>query len=274
MKNCVKMSALLLSGLSMPLLAVGQIDFTSDFSGTSPWNFDSLTDPQSQVSGTGQFEYSFAATNGSSFVEAALTPLAGKETGTLTVSGTVDLGSFEFGSSDFDKRTFLEIATSNGNKSPFTGGGSLYTLGVTGFNNPGEFRFDQGLAAGFGSGGIERTGAFTVPAGDPVYDFEAVISISGDATSGWTVDATTTYTNATDGTMDTTSSFNYSGGGFDGFQDISAVRFGMDDTSSPTSGTFSGDDLSVVPEPSMYALFLGGASFLGLGLFRRKAPRK
>lgn len=269
LSTCGLLTALALS----PALLTGQISFTSDFSGGSPWNFDSLTDPQGQVGGTGQFEYSFAATNGASFLEAALTPAPGSETGTITVSGQVDLGSFQFGNSDFGGRTFLEIGTNDGNKSFFDGTGLLFSMGITGFNNAGEFRFAQDTAIRFQRGPNTNSSTFTVPATDSVYDFETVIEITGDDTTGWTVNADAEYTNATNGTVTTSSSFNLTDSGFDGLQSVDKVRFGFDNTSNPTSGTFIGDDLSVVPEPSSYALVLGGAALLGLLLRRRKSRR-
>lgn len=271
LSTCGLLTALALS----PALLTGAISFTSDFSGGSPWNFDSLTDPEGQVGGTGQFEYSFAATNGASFVEAALPLASFSETGTITASGQVDLGSFQFGNSDFSRRTFLEIGTSDGNKSDFDGTGVLYQLGLTGFNNAGEFRFSENSSIVFDAGSRSRTGSFTVPTGDTVYDFEAIIDVTGDDTSGWTVSATTTYTNATDGTISTSSSFTSSDSGFDGLQSVDKVRFGLETGGGPTSGTFIGDDLSVVvvPEPSSYALVLGGAALLGLLVRRRKSRR-
>ena len=255
--------------------------FDSDFTGSSPWNFDSETDPQGQlgVTSTDELEYTFATSSNSdtSLLEKALdfsTINGGAETGTLTVSGQVDLGDFQFGASDFSKRTFLEIGTANGNKGAFDGSGMLYELGVGGFNSPGEFRFEQSVAIRFqdGSSSNDASSSFTVPGTDSIYDFEATIEVTGDDTNGWTINADTDYTNATDGTISTSSSFSDIQAPFDGLQSIDKIRVGFEDDNNPTTGTFTMNEVSVtaIPEPSAYALLVSLASVVCVAVRRRR----
>lgn len=253
--------------------------FTSDFAGTSPWNFGSPTDPNGQIGGNGQFEYAFGAgSNGNAYLVAPL-DMAGAtsaETGTLVVAGTLDLSSLTFGTSDFSGRNFLTLGTVSGNKNSFDGTGAIFNISIAGFNNPGEYLMAQNLAVRFWSGGNASSGNF-VPTG-PV-GFTVTLEVTGDDTSGWVLSATTVLSNTTAGQITYTSQYTRTDEPFDGLQSINSLWVGLnpDDTpeaDSPENAggeTFVLDDVSVtlVPEPSISAL-LAGAGVLALAIWRRR----
>jgi len=264
----------ILLSLALGASAASAQVFTSDFSGTQPWNFDSLTDPQTQVGGTGQFEYTGAATNGVSYVEDAFTlaPTFTAETGTLVISGSLDISGIEFGTGDFNKRNFLTIMADSGNKGKFDGGGAILNLGLGGWNNPGEFSLGQDLTVRFWGGGVGQIGNF-IPTG--VVDFETTLIVSGDDATGWNLDATTTISGGATGS--TNSTYSRTDAGFDGLQSISGIQVGFDGTTSVSSNftaadTFIIDDVSVsvIPEPSTYAMLFGLLTLGVAGLRRRR----
>ncbi|MGC9420232.1 MAG: hypothetical protein ACP5EN_14820 [Rhodovulum sp.] len=257
--------------------------FSSDFSGAAPWNFDSETDPNSQLGGSDQLTYGWAAANDKSWVQKAVDLSTLPETGTLKLSGVVNLDGVTFGTSDFDKRTFAEIGVSSGNKSSFDGTGSLYTLGVGGWNNPGQFSFGQNLAVRFWGGTGGQAGNLVL-AGDIAW--ESTITISGDDTIGWTIDATTVFTgditvnNVAVGTASMTGTYTRIDTGFNGWQSVDKIRAGLaPDLNAPkadspevlATGTFvmEGIAFAAVPEPSTFALYAGFCA-LGLILLRRR----
>lgn len=211
--------------------------FSSNFSGDAPWNFDSETDPNSQLAGTGQMVYSWGATNTPSWVQAAIDMSAMSETGTLVLSGVINVDGLTYGTSDFDKRTFAEIGVSSGNKSALDSTGSLLNLGVGGWNDPGQFSFGQTLAVRFGSGNGGQAGNLVL-AGDIAW--ESTVTISGDDTIGWTIDATTVFTgditvnSVAVGTASMTGTYTRIDTGFNGWKSVDKIRAGLaPDSSSP-----------------------------------------
>lgn len=132
-----------------------------------PWNFDTVNNPSNQVAGTDELVYSAAINNVPGFVTRNIdgATVFPSETGVLTLKMKLDLSNYPTTNSDFSGPNLVEIATS-GNKSGFINTlGKVYTFGVGGFNNPGEFRFPQSVAWIFLGGA--RVARLRCSRGDP-----------------------------------------------------------------------------------------------------------
>ncbi len=257
--------------------------FTSDFSGSKPWNFDAIADPSNQLWGTGELIYSGAVHNVSAYVTKDINgaTVFPDETGALILKLKLDLSEFPTASSDFTGPALVEIATS-GNKSSFsTSLGKLYTFSMSGFNTPGQYRFGHSVAWIFWSsgGGNASTGAITTdnrPAFPLVYDMLAIITVSGNDTDGWLVHAKTDITGPVDavgtiGLQTMTSAYLYVNSSINGLKSITGLRVGG---SRGTLATGPSDrlvlddvELSLVPEPAS-ALLL---AVMAAAAWRRRA---
>lgn len=263
--------------------AQGEIIFSSDFSGTIPWNFDTENNPSNQLGGTDELVYSGAINNVASWVTkniAGGTVFPDPGTGMVVMTFKLDLSNYPTTNSDFGGRTFIEIAT-GGNKSAFTTTlGKLFGFSASGFNTPGQYRFGQSLAwlyaaAGSGIGGTSARTIGNRPAFPLVYVVTNMITVDGNDTDGWTVYAKSFMTGPIDsigtiGTQWMTSQYTVVNTSVNGLKSITGLRVGS------TSGSYApGDDDSIViddvvldfvPEPAAFGLL----GFAALAAFRRR----
>lgn len=274
MRNIVCM---MLMGLFAAVLPAHAAVFSSDFSGTSPWNFDTLDDPSNLLWGAGEMIYSGTVNNVKAWVTksidgATVFPL---ETGVLTLKMKIDLSNYPTTNSDFAGPALIEIATA-GNKSSFTGG-KLYTFNAAGFNTPGEYRFGQSIAWIYWNSGAgnANTGSRNIgnrPAFPLVYDMLATIYISGNDTDGWTIHAKTDVTGPINnlgviGTDSMSSTYTYVSASINGLKSITGLRVGCTRGSlapgNNDSVVLDDVDLTLVPEPAIIGLLgLGVLAFL------------
>jgi hypothetical protein len=246
-----------LSLLSLHLSAAGSI-FTSDFDGTADWNFDSKVDPNGQIGGTNQFTYTGAATDGNAYLtkNINISEFTTSKTGTLVLSGSLDVSNMNFGNNDHSKRSLISIGTIDGNKNGFDNTGTIFNFDMGGYTNEGEFTFTQLLGARYASGGYQNL-TVGVPTG--IMDFEITITVDGDNATGWVLSQETSITNTFGGaTMVMSSTWSRADSNFDGIQDINRIQVGFN------GGTYGMDEdeyliiddlaLSMIPEPSTYGI--------------------
>jgi len=270
MKNLFYVAGTAILFVAMTAQAVAQeiIIFSSDFSGTKPWNFDALVDPSNQVSGVDQFVYSGATTNCSAYLTKNIdgATFFSNETGKLSLKLQLDLSNYPTTNSDFYGPTLIEIAT-GGNKSTFESSlGRLFSLWFTGYNYPGQFRFYQGLCWLIWSGSTGYTTIRNIgnrPAFPLVYDLESTITVSGNDDDGWLVHAASTLTGPIDasgaiGNLMMTSSFSYTHSSINGLKSITGLRVGCSRGSLAPGATDSialdNVELKLVPEPATVGL--------------------
>lgn len=272
--NMKKTTLLLLSTGMSAFSLHGQIttSFEADFSGSAPWNFDSETDPQSQLGGSGQAVYSFGATNDISYVEAALT--TGPDAfGSFTVTGQVEVNFDIFQTDGFTNRYFLEIGrTGDGEQGVLdVGQPTLYRLAVQDFNTTEDkFRFFQNSDNRFWDSS-SSTSSINNVGSNRVFDFEATISVIDAGGGQVTVSAETLIENSALSFSQTISSAETrDAGSGNSLSDVNSIRVGFEPNgTNPNTGTFEVNNISVVPEPSVYAIGFGLVA-AGLVLLRRR----
>jgi hypothetical protein len=251
--------------------------FAEDFTGTSPWGFDTLDGDTSQIGGVNQFEFTVDPGAGAGSLTAELPNVASTvttdEEGIVTVSGTIDMTDLDL-LGNFNSRNFLEVTGEQGNKSALVANdGILLNLGLTGFNNSREFRFSQGGALRFWNGGGANSGTITDADLGPegLLFFTTVLTISEPTPDDWVYDIETTLTS--NGTLNEvlTSSWGRGDGTFTGIQYIDGLRVGFDPLGPDTAAdVFVLDDLSMsitaIPEPASAGLL----ALAGLATLRRR----
>lgn len=186
------MSGLMLAGQSA---LAGTISTTHDFTGTSTtnWGWDSKTDTNTQLSGTNEMRYTYAAPNGKSYVTNTITDAATvfpNGTGTITMKLRVDLSHYPTGISDFSGPQLMTLGDSVGNKNSFTGGGMISEFNIAGLNNPGEYRFGTHNSMQYSQGSYGGSSTISVganPAFALVYDLTLVATVTGSAATSWTI---------------------------------------------------------------------------------------
>lgn len=259
-KNSCILLVLVILVSAMPGFA--DLNFSSAFTGASPWNWDSAT---GAVGGTDALSVSFGNPTARAYLNKAVSNSAQNSsdgTGCLHVSFDVDVSALSF-SAFYSGPALFEIDTP-GNKGAFANG-ALVGISVGNWKAApgvrGQYRFSVGTSQIYMNGASAVTDIFSPSGAEPwVYHVDMVLTIERTEVN-WPVVATITVTGPSGGTTVTrtaTASCNMTDGSYQGFLSVENGYYfgGLSTDAVYADSSLILDDLIVewVPPPPLATL--------------------